>query len=88
MTLAVYSNPRSPTKRRPTAGTSHRGWPWVAAVHCLKAAAQNAHSHADPSPISADQVGGEIIDHINDLDNQSLRVLRVTLGILVRWSRD
>ena len=94
MTLVTYTNGPSPSTahphRRRLTGTAHRGPGWVNAVHCLRAATQNALQHGGwrrSATINKDKVGLHIIDHIDELDTKALHVLAVVFGILVKASR-
>jgi hypothetical protein len=54
----------------------------------LRAALENATRHARwPSRFTADQVGIEVIDLVNQLDDQALAVLHVVIGELAKQSK-
>jgi hypothetical protein len=53
----------------------------------LRAAVKNAIEQAWRSHFTADQVGTEVIDLVDQLDSQSLAVLRVVVGELAKQSK-
>lgn len=88
MTLALYTNGNPPSiHHHRLTGTAHRGPNWVSAVHVLRAATQNAVEHARwCRSATANQVGSNIIDRIEELDSKALHVLAVVFGILIKAS--
>jgi hypothetical protein len=54
----------------------------------LRAAVENAtHQARWQSRFTADQVGTEVIDLVNQLDDQALAVLHVVIGDLAKQSK-
>jgi hypothetical protein len=82
MTLVSYTTNGGPSivrvGRKRLTGTAHRGPHWVSAVHVLRAATQNAVGHAGwRKSATANRVGVDIIDRIDELDARTLHVLAV-----------
>ena len=89
MTLLTYTNGNAHTSPRRLTGTAHLGSHWTTAVRVLRSAALAAVEHAGcRQSATVDRVGGEIIDHLGELDSRALHVLQVVFAVLVRASRN
>ena len=76
----------APGRRLP--GSPHWGPDWAKAVRTLRAAVENATHHVSwRSRFTADQVGTEVIDLVNQLDDRALAVLHVLIGELAKQSK-
>jgi hypothetical protein len=90
------THPKLSTPQRRLPGSPHWGGDWTIAVRALRAALENATRHgrwwcwppvSKGSRFTPDLVGTEVIDLVNQLDNQSLAVLHVVIGELVKLSK-
>jgi len=74
MTLAtLFSTQPQPSNRRRLPGSPHWGGSWQRAVGTLRKATEGAIYHArQHSGFTANQVGIEVIDHIDELNSRAL----------------
>jgi hypothetical protein len=84
-TLYTNGNTRVYRPHKGLFGTAHSGPAWTMAARLLRAAVANALQHAGHRrSVTAERVGGEIVDRINDLNPGALHVLAVVFGMLLR----
>ena len=84
----IITSPRTVQSSLSSSRLTSLGGHWKLAVSNLRTAVGNAKHHAKKrSRFTADQVGTEVIEVVNQLDAQALAVLHVLIGELVRLSR-
>jgi hypothetical protein len=86
---ARRSNNRFAGKPRPKGGGTKFGLgkPWVAEVRSLRALLKALHAQCPPGvKVDHEFVGLDVLEHIYDLDRQSLHVLSMVFATLWRAS--
>jgi hypothetical protein len=76
------------TRSRPKGGTLHNRAGWTNQVRLLRALVTATYEQVPAgAPADADEIGTDVIDHVNDLDREALHVLRLTFSMLWKLSQ-